>query len=125
MTDDLIKRLRHGCLGDLRDDGSWDVDTEIVDAMLTEAADRIDELDWWINNNIRGCQCSEDEACAHVRRAEKAEAALAHAESDYKRMGDELLEVAHRSCERQMQLETVTAQLITARAELAVAREAL
>jgi hypothetical protein len=58
-------------------------------------------------------------------RAEKAEAVLAHAESDYKRMGDELLEVAHRSCERQMQLETVTAQLIIARAELAAAREVL
>jgi len=32
-----------------------------------------------------GCQCSDDEACAHVRRAEKAEAELAKRDSEYLR----------------------------------------
>ena len=36
--------------------------------------DKLVDLQWRIDNNIRGCQCSDDEACAHVRRAEKAEA---------------------------------------------------
>lgn len=45
---------------------------EAVDGLVS----RIAELEWQRDNNIRGCQCSEDEACAHVRRAEKAEADL-------------------------------------------------
>jgi hypothetical protein len=32
-----------------------------------------------------GCQCSDDEACVHVRRAEKAEAELAKRDSEYLR----------------------------------------
>jgi hypothetical protein len=88
MTDDLIKRLR-GILSSPRN--AWDTfsDTRQVPvAVLTEAADaleaqaeRIAELEWQRDNNIRGCQCSEDEACAHVRRAEKAEADLAAAQA--------------------------------------------
>jgi hypothetical protein len=46
-----------------------------------DAAAAIEELQWRADNNIRGCQCSDDEACAHVRRAEKAEADLAAARS--------------------------------------------
>lgn len=45
------------------------------------------------------------------QRADRAEARLAHAESEYVRMGDELAEVAHRSCERQMALEAALSAL--------------
>ncbi len=136
-NDNLIKRLRYGCLGDLRDDGSWEVDVETVNALMAEVATRIGELGCERDDYKARWEAVSDRCNAALfdlkyarqlverltLRAEKAEAVLAHAESDYKRMGDELLEVAHRSCERQMQLETVTAQLIIARAELAVARE--
>jgi hypothetical protein len=43
-----------------------------------------DEMRVQIEANKRkggGCQCADDEACAHVRRAEKAEAALAKAKA--------------------------------------------
>ena len=41
-----------------------------LEAELFEARDVADDFRWKLNNNIRGCQCSDDEACAHVRRAD-------------------------------------------------------
>jgi len=66
----------------------------------------------------------EDVTSATVEaRAEKAEAALAHAESDYKRMGDELQEVVSRSCERQMRLKKAEAERDKFRSIVALAHD--
>ena len=71
MDDDLIVLLER-----LRDfEGNAELDRDAADELEAQAQ-RITELEWQRDNNIRGCQCSDDEACAHVRRAEKAEAHL-------------------------------------------------
>lgn len=44
-----------------------------LDAKDAEIAD----LHWKLDNPVRSCQCSDDEACAHVQRAEAAEAEIA------------------------------------------------
>jgi hypothetical protein len=77
MTDDLIKRIEQ----------AEDAIGYSVDALEVQA-ERIAELEWQRDNNIRGCQCSEDEACAHVRRAEKAEADLAAARKALRHASD-------------------------------------
>jgi hypothetical protein len=57
---------------------------EKAEAELVQLRAENDEMRVQIEANKRkggGCQCADDEACAHVRRAEKAEAALAKAKA--------------------------------------------
>jgi len=42
--------------------------------MLEVAAERAEDLELRLRQTRHTCECSEDEACAHVRRAEKSEA---------------------------------------------------
>ena len=91
-----------------------------------------DDLQWHIDNKIRGCQCSDDEACEHVRRAEKAEAENAELmrhireifgeawQADTSDMSDEDVHTAWVAWKRQNE-----AELVTARAQVALLRKAL
>lgn len=96
-----------------------DAEARIVDleAELSCARDVADDFRWKLNNNIRGCQCSDDEACAHVRRAEKAEADLATAQANLHNALGEVAEWARRAGYAEARIAELEAHLRKANAD--------